>query len=307
MEWSALPPLSQLRAFEAAARLGGLSAAGAELNVTHAAVGQQIRKLEMRLGHPLARREGRGLAITPEGRLLAAQLTEAFEKMRAALAAFEEEARERPVRITLTPMFSASWLAPRIGAFRNAHPMIELMLNPTPETVDIVAGGYDLAIRYGVGDWPGLESEPLLASHHMVAASPSLLKGREVKTPHDLLGLPWIQEAGTDEWGVWLASHGVERAGEKRDVLHLPGNMTLDAIRGGQGVGMIARALVEDDIAAGRLVLLFEDDRGAETTGYHLVRRPGPLREPAAKVADWLRREARRDDEAAGGGGEERA
>jgi LysR family glycine cleavage system transcriptional activator len=287
-----LPSLAALRAFEAAARTRSFSAAGREMNVSHAAVGQHVRRLEADLGRRLMVREGRGVALTRDGAALAQGLTEGFGAIRAALDAFAEEDAERPLRVTATPNFAASFLMPRMGGFRRAHPDIALMLDPTPEVVEMGPEGPDLAVRYGRGDWPGLVSEPLLPSPLVVAASPDLLKGRTVERPEDLLALPWLIELGTDEAAAWLAEHGV--VGElAQAATHLPGYMMAAALRQGQGVGCLAAAFVEEDVAAGRLVILFGDEDADGRRGYHLVRRPGVPRPPARAFARWLRREAK--------------
>jgi LysR family glycine cleavage system transcriptional activator len=300
MDWSGLPPLTMLRAFEAAARHGGYSAAGRELNVTHAAVGQQVRGLEERLGVSLMRREGRGLALTPEGERLAATLREALDLIREGVGALVDGAAERPVQVTTTTAFAAGWLAPRLGAFRAAHPDVEMMLNPSTQVVDLARSEFDLAVRYGAGSWDGLVAEPLFVSPKVVVGTPELVGSTPVATPADLLRYPWIQELGVDEWRVWLAERGVA-VGEKRDVHHLPGHMAVDALRTGQGVGFIARVLVEADLEAGRLVMLFDASEPGKV-GYHLVRRPGRMRPSAAVFAEWLRREAKADRGRASGG-----
>jgi LysR family glycine cleavage system transcriptional activator len=293
MDWSDMPPLSMLRAFEAAARGGGFSAAGRELNVTHAAVAQQVRGLERRLGVALMRREGRGLSLTPEGRKLAEGLGAGFETMRGALAALAAEAADRPVRATLTPSFASNWLMPRLGRFRARHPEVELLLNPSSEVVDLRRGDYDVGVRFGKGVWPGLETEKLASTSIALVATPALLAQYRVETPRDLLSAPWVQELDQDEWRVWLAQYGVPVEG-KRNTLHLPAHLAHEAIRDGQGVGMIAHLFVEDDLRAGRLVSLFprEDDDGV---GYHIVRPPGAMRADVAAFVSWLRREARED------------
>jgi LysR family glycine cleavage system transcriptional activator len=290
MDWSRMPPLSMLRAFEAAARTGGFTAAGRELNVTHAAVAQQVRGLEARLGVTLMRREGRGLALTVEGRRLAEGLGEGLGIMRRAVAEVAGQ-DDGPVRVTLTPSFSAHWLMPRVARFREAHPEVELLFSPSAEVVDLARGEFDLGIRFGAGGWPGLEDRLLVSSALVVVAAPSLLARHRVAEPADLARLPWVQETGTDEWRSWLGAHGVE-VGDKRDVLHLPGFHALAALREGQGVGLTARVFVEEDVAAGRLVALFEDEPGRARTGYHLVRRRGAMRPSVAAFVRWLVREA---------------
>lgn len=288
-----LPPLTSLRAFDAAARHLGFSAAGRELNVTHAAVSQQVRRLEAELGLTLVERHGRGLRLTEAGGRLAAGLEQGFAGLRAAVEAVRREARRRPLRVTMTHSFAVTWLMPRLGAFRAAHPEVELMLHPSAESVDLARDGFDLAIRYGRGGWAGLECEPLVRSRFVVVAEAGLLAGRAIGEAGDLLDLPWLQELGTEELQLWLASRGVA-VGEKQDVLHLPGHMVLQALREGQGVACMSRVLVEAELESGRLVVLFEDEDDGDT-GYYLVRRPGPVREALQVFIDWLRASARQD------------
>lgn len=294
MDWSALPPLSMLRAFEAAARLGGFSAAGRELNVTHAAIAQQVRGLEARLGAALMVREGRRVSLTAEGARLADGLGDGLGRIREAVAAFQQAREDGPARVTLTPAFSAGWLMPRIAGFREANPQAEVMFSPSTEVIDLPRSEFDLAIRFGTPPWPGVLSEPLVASRPVAVATPGLLAQHPIERPEDLLALPWIQETGSDEWRVWLASRGVEMPtgrAAKRDIMHLPGYMAVPALREGQGVGLTARVFVEADIAEGRLVSLFETS-GHPNTGYHLLRRDAPLSPAATAFRHWLRAEA---------------
>ena len=290
MDLSRLPPLSSLRAFEAAARLGSVTAAGRELNVTHAAVSQQLRRLEQHLGTALVRRRGRGLELTEAGRRLAGPLGEGFATIGEAVARLLEDERARPLKITLTPMFAATWLLPRLGAFREAHPGIELMLDPTSANLDLKAAGHDLAIRYGDGRWPGLESRPLLPSRFVVVVAKALLDRLAAEGEPDIRELPWLQEQGTDELRHWLARRGVD-VGQKTNIIHLPGYMTLTALRDGQGVAATTRVFVEEDIRAGRLVVLYEDLR-PDATAYHLAWPKGDLRPAARAFVRWATAQA---------------
>ena len=284
-----LPSLTALRAFEAAVRHGSLSGAGRELNVTHAAVAQQVRRLEDWLDAKLLVRAGRGVAPTGPGAQLAQALRDGFELMQAGVERVTEDRARRALRITCTPSFAVAWLMQRLGAFRALHPETELMVNPTAQSIDLVAEDYDVAFRYGGGDWPGLEATRLVASDIVVVAAPALVARHKITKPGDLGLVPWVQELGTDEVQTWLASQGVVNC-EIRNVLNVPGSFAMEAIRTGQGVGLAARVTVAADIAAGRMVTLFEAATDP-ALGYYLVHRPGPHRPALKAFLSWVRRE----------------
>src|SRR6056297_2801600 len=289
MEWRTLPPLTALRAFAALAETGGTVAAGARLNVSHAAVSQQVKQLESHLGVALVDRTGRQLRLTAEGRDLADALNLGFGAIARAVEALTGADAERPLQISTTPSFAAHWLMPCLSEFRQAHPQIDLMIDPTPRIVEMEPGGIDIAIRYGTGDWPALEAELLFRSPIVAVAAPHLVEGKRVDCPADLADLPWLQEFGTNEASDWLRRRGVvkERAA---GLVQVPGNLLLDGLLGGQGVAVTVREWVRQDITSGRLRLLFEDE---EASGYHIVTRTGVLRAPAKAFVTWLRRQAR--------------
>lgn len=302
-----LPSLAALRAFEAAARRGGYSAAAEELNVTQAAVGQQVRRLEAELGRRLMRPQGRGVALTEDGAALARGLAEGFGAIRAALAAFAAEDAARPIRVSMTPYFATQFVMPRLAGFRREAPEVALALDPSAALVDLAAGEADLAVRYGSGPWEGVVSEMLLPTPVVAVAAPGLWTEARAPTAEELAALPWLNESGTDEVEMWMRAQGVDPA-RMGAVTHLPGSLAVAALLEGQGVAMAARALVQADVDAGRLRVLFEDaakpgmrsegDPAAAAggdpaaLGYHLARRPGPLRPAAARFARWLKREA---------------
>ncbi len=284
-----LPPLTALRAFEAAARHRNLSAAARELNVTHAAIAQQVKKLEEWFNLPLMQRAGRGVETTEQGARLALGLGEGFAAMQNAVEALAEDDAARPLKITLTPTFATNWLMPKLGGFRTAHPDIGMMINPTAQPIDLIAEGYDVGFRFGAGKWPGFKAEQILDGGHAVFAAKSLLKGRKVETPADVAALPWVQELGMNERRVWLEAHGVEDCAPQ-NVLHMPGNLVVDAIRRGEGVGNTGRIWFEKDVAEGRVVSLFDDDKTADLA-YWMISRPGPHRPPLKAFLKWVRSE----------------
>lgn len=289
MDWRTLPPLSALRAFAALAETGSFTRAGQALNVSHAAISQQVRGLEERLGVPLLRREGRRGGLTPEGERLAAALATAFLGIARAVDEVSGGDAQRPLQVTTTPAFATSWLMPRFSDFRHEHPEVELMLNPTVQSVEVGPGGVDVAIRYGRGGWRGLDSELLVPTTFVLVGAPELIGGRRVADYSDILGFPWLQELGTTEMSAWLGEHGVV-ADRRPTVIHLPGHLVLEAVRNGDGVTLAARVNVERDLAAGRLVVLFEEAEPG--LGYHIVTRPGVQRPALRTFLGWLRRQA---------------
>lgn len=288
MDWTSLPPLPALRAFAAYAETGSVQRAGAALNVSHAAISQQIRNLESHLGLGLLDRSRRSMALTEEGARLAQALSDGFGRIAQELSALTGAEAERPLMITTTPSFASSWLMPRLARFREAHPEISLMIDPSAKVAPLEPGGVDLALRYGSGQWPGLEAELLVESPIALVGSPRLVGEREITDPSDLTEYHWLQELGTNEASEWFSQFGIDRDA-RRGISSLPGNLMLEAARQGHGIAITARVFADDDIAAGRLRLLFEDTR---KKGYYLVIRPGVMRPPLRLFATWLRREA---------------
>ncbi|MFW8595428.1 LysR family transcriptional regulator [Cribrihabitans neustonicus] len=287
MDWMHMPPLAALRAFSAFAETSSVVRAGAALNVSHAAISQQLRALEAHLGATLLDRSGRSLALTADGQHLARALHLGFGAIQTAVLEISAAGAARPLRVTCTPMFASHWLMPRLASFSAAHPEIDLMIEPSGTIAELKPGGIDVALRYGAGSWPGLETEPLLQSPMVVIAAPSLLDGREVASPEDLLDYPWLEELGTSEASQWLRSRGVGEALRGSRTL-LPGNLLMQAVRAGQGVAVSVRHFVTEDLAEGRLAELFTETDGR---GYHIVTRPGVLRPAVRAFIAWLRRE----------------
>jgi len=288
MDWLSMPPLAALRAFAAFAETGHLARAGAALNISHAAVSQQLRALERHMGVTLLDRSGRALRLNDDGQMLADSLALGFGTIAATVQDLSRRGADRPLHVSVTPSFAGGWLMPRLAGFSQRHPDISLRIDPSPELIELTPGGIDLAVRFGEGGWPGHESEPLMHSPLAVVAAPELLEGRDTRDPRVIGALPWLEELGTNEASTWLAEHGAaEHAGRRTQ---LPGNLLLESVRQGQGVLITVRLFVEADLAAGRLVELFEH---RENAGYHILTRPGPLRPQARAFIAWLRREAR--------------
>jgi LysR family glycine cleavage system transcriptional activator len=287
MDFSLLPPLAALRAFAAFTATGSVVKAGAALNVSHPAISQQLRALEEHLGLALFDRSAQALRLTPEGQALAAAVQAGLGGIAAVVADLTGAETGRPLMVTTTSSFAAGWLLPRLADFRAGNPDVDLMLDPTPEVKPLGPGGIDIALRYGAGRWPGVSAELILSTPVVVVAAPSLVGEGPVSGLEAVADLPWVQELGTTEAVDFLQRHGLVRK-VGGGLTALPGNLMLDAVRTGQGVGVTARAFVEADLASGRLRLLHEDD---EREGYYLVTRPGVQRPAARAFATWIRRQ----------------
>lgn len=285
MDWRKMPSLASLRAFEAAARLSGFSPAARELNVTHAAVSQQVRALEAELGLSLIIRSGRGLELTADGRALAAAVGDGFQTIQTTIAAFGNRDENRPVRVTSTAAFTSEWLMPRLRGFWALHPDIAISLHPDSRPLDLRREGMDLGVRYGRGNWPGVETRLLTSARMVVAADPSLVDGSGRLPIERLQELPWVLMSDWPEQRAWLESIGLDI-----DRLHvtlvLTEELAMTAARQGMGLVVQDKALLEQDLASGRLILIH--DREDSLPAYFLVTAPGPLRRPAQIFRDWL-------------------
>ena len=289
IDWKRMPPLTALRAFAATAREGGFSAAARRLNVTHAAVQQQVRALEAELGVALLWRDGRHLHLTAEGERFAATLADGFTMIQSAVEALRAQHVEKPLAVTLPPAFASEWLMPRLSRFWKRHPEIALSLLPEQRTIDLREVGANLGIRFGDGSWPGVISEFVTAAPQVVVAAPELLGGREKLSLREMSMLPWIREGDWPEQMQLLESIGLKPAALK--FVDFPNEeLALSAAREGIGLHLETEALIEEDIKLGWLVKIHE--LNDESLGYYIVRPPGPMSPAAKTFMDWLKAEA---------------
>jgi len=289
MDWRDVPSLSALRAFEAMSRLGGFSTAARELNVTHAAIAQHVRGLEAELGQVLVTREGRGMALTEAGRILAAALSDGFAEISAGVEQTRAFGAEQPLKIAMTPSFAENWLMPRVGAFWTEHPSIKLAMVPGYELVNLKRDGFDMAIRYGRGGWDGVDSEYLVSAGNVVVATPELAKQVPYGDVAALGKQHWLHEVGRAEPRAWLAEQGLDFPREQKTEFTM-NTMVLAATRAGYGFSLQGRALVEADLAAGRLVSVFEAQKSS--LAYYMLTRPGAMSAELKVFVDWLRARA---------------
>ena len=292
MDWRDIPPLSTLRAYEAAFRTGSFSAAGRELNVTHAAISQHVRGLESRLGVPLLTKDGLRLVPTDAGRKLGEALSAGFGQIAAGVADVLEAEKGRPLRVSLTPSFAETWLMPRLGAFWAAHPEIQLEISPSTRSVDLLRDGFDMAIRYGNGGWPGINSERLLFSRYVIVGAAGRYAPVKSGDLSELRGIPWVLEHVWPEGRRWLSENGIDLECERVTLLGTT-SLVLEAVRNGLGITLASLTTAERDIAEGAFDVIYESEIG--TGGYHILTRPGDSRPALKTFAKWLTAQAKED------------
>ncbi|WP_044564737.1 LysR substrate-binding domain-containing protein [Azospirillum sp. B4] len=257
----ALPPLSALRAFEAAGRLLSFRQAGEELLITQSAVSHHIRQLEDSLGIALFVRHARGVTLTEAGTRYLAGVRQAFGLITEATREARGRAARRGLTVSMVPSFAANWLAPRLGRFTAAHPDIDLMLDPTLRKVDVAGGEADLGVRYGPGPQPGegLAGRLLHVDRLApVAARPLLGRGPVIESPADLLAHPLLYTLRPFEWRAWADVAGLDLSAAR--TLQLTDyNIALQAAVDGQGIAMGRELLIGERIRSGQLVRLFPE------------------------------------------------
>lgn len=277
-------PLNGLRAFEAAARHASLTKAAIELNVTPAALGHQVKALEERLGTTLFHRLPRGLALTDEGQALLPVLKDAFDRIAAALARFDDGRGRELLSVGAVGSFAVAWLLPRLAAFEAAHPEVDLRLSTNNNRVDIAEEGLDFAIRFGDGAWHGTEAISLFPAPLTVLCSPET--AARLKEPADLAGEILLRSYRSDEWPAWFAATGVEDVPPLTGPVFDSAALMVEAALAGQGVALAPAVLFE-----GRAVRPFTAE--VDLGGYWLTRLKS--KRPSAAMAAfqaWLLAEA---------------
>ncbi len=285
-----LPPLNALRAFEAAARHLSFARAAEELHVTPAAISQQIKLLEDYLGAPLFLR-GKKLALADAAAAMLPPVSEALDLVEFAMLKARPNAVSNILVITSPPAFAARWLIPRLENFQSQYPDIDLRVDATKRPVNFQVEDVDLAIRFGAGNYPGLQVERLMAEAIVPVAAPAL--AATIRTAEDvarctLLEDDWHIENGMfPDWATWLTTLGVNNAALRTRHFGDAG-LTLQAATSGLGVALAWHSLVVDDLKNGRLTHLL-DQSTPSTLGYDLVIPPNRLRLPkVAAFRSWL-------------------
>ncbi|MBB3213494.1 LysR family transcriptional regulator of beta-lactamase [Herbaspirillum sp. Sphag1AN] len=259
-------PLNALRAFEASARHLSFTRAAQELHVTQAAVSQQVRMLEERLGVTLFKRLPRGLAMTDESRSLLPVLTDAFARIEGVLRQFEGGHFHEVLTIGVVGTFAVGWLLPRLKSFREQHPFVELRLLTNNNLVDPVAEGLDFAIRFGDGSWPGTHNLMLLDAPLSVLCTPEI--ARRLSSPRDIEKEILLRSYRSEEWTSWLVAAGLEPWTVNGPVFD-SSRLMVEAALQGAGIALAPHLMFLRELQSQQLVRPFETE--VKTGSYWLT------------------------------------
>lgn len=300
-----LPSLNALRAFEAVARHLSYQAAARELRVTPAAVKQLVSKLESSMGSPLLHWDGRQLSLTPRGMVGLDDLSDAIRSMTTSVQKMRGLQKEKQLIITVEPSFAVIWLVPRLAAFRRAFPTVSVLIESSPEIVDLARSEADVAIRYGVESEGHLVAERLLDDQIFPACSPSLAKGppalrrlrdlNAVTLLHwDVSQLAWAHSSRRwFVWKSWLAHVGADGVSVEGGLHFNEYGMAVQAAIAGQGVILASGPVLREPLEANLLVCPF-DEKADPGIGYDVISTEQARRRPEViAFIEWILEAAR--------------
>ena len=249
-------PLTAIRAFESAARLGGFKAASAELFVTPAAVSQQIKTLENLLGSMLFVRTPHGVKLTDNGEVLYSKVHLSFLDISRSVSSLTPPTDTNTLRVSTTPAFASLWLIPRLANFYSEHPEIHVSIETSNEVVDLLRdSSVDLAIRCGFRDYPDLYSYTLMREQFGVF-SHAHWKEEEAETSLKLIDIRWTTSSPASiGWASWCAAANHE--GWLSKAVYREYNdehFALQAAIAGHGLTLASSVLVADYVANGLLI-----------------------------------------------------
>lgn len=289
-----LPPLTALRAFEAAARHMSFAEAANELNVTPAALSFQIKSLEEHLGQPVFRRLNRAVELTKAGRILAPATSEGFATLNAAWQNVQRLTDTQTLTITAGPAFTAKWLAPRMFDFAQAHPDIELRFSATLRLINFDRDEVDVAIRFGEGPDDGLYSKTIIHEWMTPMMSPGMAK--VIRTPEDLRNATLLHQDDfkfikqSSNWNTWFHEQGLGPPPEGGPRFSQSDHAN-DAAIAGTGVVLGRYSLTERALRDNQLVAPFPLAI-AVTARYRIVCPEGAEHRPHIKAfIDWVLKE----------------
>ncbi|NNJ69416.1 MAG: transcriptional regulator GcvA [Boseongicola sp.] len=286
-----LPPLTALRAFDAAARHMSFAKAADELNVTPAALSFQIKSLEDHLGAPVFRRLNRAIELTEAGQALVPGTRDGFAALTGAWRGAQRVTDTSTITVTAGPAFTAKWLAPRMFEFAQAHPEIELRFTATLRLLDFARDDVDVAIRFGMPHDEDAFARSIINEWVTPMMSPELAE--TIRKPEDLANATLLHQDDVTflkpsiQWPAWFAAAGLGTP-PTGGLRFSQADHALDSALTGTGVVLGRVSLAARDLAEGRLVMPFDLSLTTEAH-YRLICANGSEKRPHIKTfLDWI-------------------
>jgi len=278
--------------FETAARRGTITRAAEELSVSPSAVSQQIKLLEQRLGVRLFRREGRLLSLTLEGEQLFQTSSTALRMLSDAGRHLGKTRETYRLNLRATPSFGVRWLGPRLSDFIARHPDWDLRVDAAPDPTDFEREVMDLDIRYGAGEWSGLNARPVAHDLVLPLCSPAYLDGLDrTGGIEKTLGQARLIDSARAmcQWDFWLYHHGKTATSNRKSILMDRSSMALQLALDGAGVVLESLAIALPEVSEGRLVPVAPDIPVLGFPAYWVISPARNLKRRAVRLfLDWL-------------------
>jgi LysR family glycine cleavage system transcriptional activator len=284
-------PLGSLRVFVAVAEHLNFTRAGEALGVTAGAASLQIRALEEYLSRALFRRNGRIVTLTSEGAALLPRVQQALGALERALDDTRGDRSGGPLRVTMLASFLQSWLLPRLPRLNARAPHLNLQVHTSEVIIDLVRDDHHAAIRFGTGNWPGLEAEKLIDEWLVPVCSPALLrKHGPLRGRDDIARYPLVHST-SEPWTAWLLASQVLDEDTTSPFTGARIDDSAACVRfalQGSGLALARWSLAGDDITAGRLVCASAEPL-KNFRSYYLVHSKHGQKHPGFKTfRDWL-------------------
>lgn len=292
-----LPPLNSLRAFEAAARLGGFAVAAEELNVTPAAISHQVKSLEGHLNVQLFHRMARGLVLTNAGQELLPNISRGLGHFARAVGALSGGELAGPLVISAMPSFATFWLVPRLSSFTRAFPDINLRIFADGPEPDLNLGTVDVRVSIEAEIYPGLRSRSLMRDTVFPVCAPSLLNQIPLRRFSDLRNHVLLYDidvasgATPMSWGRWFQEAGMVESDAAGRIDFNDAIMVAEAAVRGHGIALARQSLVRDYLESGRLVRPLKISQPADDNFYVATTEAGAERPRVRVFLEWLERQ----------------
>ncbi|MCG8562872.1 MAG: LysR substrate-binding domain-containing protein [Hyphomicrobiales bacterium] len=292
---SGLPPLRALRAFEAVVRCGSITAAAADLGVTHGAVSKQVAQLEDWFGRRLFRRMATGVRPTPETRAFAEQVGEAFHRMRRASEALANvQCDDRELLVLAPATFAMQWLVPRLSGFGNPQSDAPIRVQTSQTTDDWEAFTFDVAIRRGFAPVRGYRTIPFLRESLTLLAPPAMERDLKAGGPDGLAGLTLLSaDTRPHELERWLEAAGLVPTGRDRRQRFGHFHIMLQAVLNGLGPAVGPLPVLAGEVMAGRLAVPFPEIAIPGVTYSAVVPEASETRRDVRAFVQWIERESK--------------